>query len=117
MANSAEGHERLVAVIREIPGPVRIGLEATGGQEWVLGATLVAAGIDAGMIARFMQFRPESGRGLPGENLRIPRALTTRRAQMVDMRKRLAARAASKTFPPTSKAWMRTSRRCWTPDR
>ena len=47
LANSAEGHELLIAAIREMPGPVKVGFEATGGQEWVLWATLVAAGIDA----------------------------------------------------------------------
>jgi len=36
LANSAEGHELLVAAIREMPSPVRIGFEATGGQEWAL---------------------------------------------------------------------------------
>ena len=122
LANSAEGHELLVAAIREIPGTVKIGFEATGGQEWVLWATLVAAGIDpsqlltaqiksfalsrgtrakrdridAEMSARFMQFRPEAGRGLPSENLRILRDLTTRRAQIVDMRKRLSAQIAAR---------------------
>jgi transposase len=122
LANSAEGHELLVAAIREMPGPVKIGFEATGGQEWVLWATLVAAEIDAGqlppaqikafalsrgtraktdridaeLIARFMLFRPEAGRRLPTENLRILRALTTRRAQIVDMRKRLLAQIAAR---------------------
>ena len=88
----------------------------------MLWATLVAAGIDAGqlppaqikafalsrgiraktdridaeMIARFMLFRPETGRGLPSENLRILRALTTRRAQIVDMRKRFSAQIAAR---------------------
>jgi transposase len=45
--------------------------------------------IDAELIARFMLFRPEVGRTLPSDNLRILRALTTRRTQIVDMRKRL----------------------------
>lgn len=122
VANSAEGHEQLIAAIREMPGPVKIGFEATGGQEWVLWASLVAAGIegmqlppakikafslsrgtraktdriDAELIARFMLFRPEAGRRLPSETLRILRALTTRRAQIVDMRKRLAAQIAAR---------------------
>ena len=122
LANSAEGHEKLIAAIREMPGAVKIGFEATGGQEWVLWATLVAAGIDARqlapaqikafalsrgtraktdridaeLIARFMLFRPEAGRRLPGENLRILRALTTRRAQIVEMRKRLAAQISAR---------------------
>jgi transposase len=47
LGNSAEGHDLLVSAIREMPGPVKIGFEATGGQEWVLWATLVAAGIDS----------------------------------------------------------------------
>lgn len=46
LANSAEGRELLVAAIRETPGPVKFGFEATGGQEWALWATLVAAEID-----------------------------------------------------------------------
>lgn len=122
LANSAEGHEQLIAVIREMPGAVRIGFEATGGQEWVLWAAPVAAGIeavqlppaqikafalsrgtraktdriDAKLIARFMLFRPEAGRRLPSENLRILRALTTRKAQIVDIRKRLLAQIAAR---------------------
>lgn len=122
LANSADGHKQLMAAIREMPGAVKIGFEATGGQEWVLWATLVAAGIeatqlppaqikafalsrgtraktdriDAELIARFMLSRPEAGRRLPGENLRILRALTTRRAQIVDMRKRLLAQIAAR---------------------
>ena len=33
LANSAEGHEQLIAAIREMPGPVKVGFEATGGHE------------------------------------------------------------------------------------
>ncbi|WP_161785411.1 transposase [Paenirhodobacter enshiensis] len=47
--------------------------------------------IDAELIAHFLIFRPEAGRTLPAEHLRLLRALTTRRAQMVEMRKRLLA--------------------------
>ena len=122
LANSAEGHAQLIAAIREMPGPVKVGFEATGGQEWVLWAALVAADIDAAqlppaqiksfalsrgtraktdridaeLITRFMLFRPEAGRRLPSENLRILRTLTTRRAQIVDMRKRLLAQIAAR---------------------
>lgn len=53
--------------------------------------------IDAELIARFMAFRPEAGRELPDENLRILRTLTTRRAQLVDMRKRLKAQIGART--------------------
>ena len=136
LANSAEGHAQLIAAIREMPGPVKVGFEGSeakksiwgidfpncGGQEWVLWAALVAADIDAAQlppaqiksfalsrgtraktdridaerITRFMLFRPEAGRRLPSENLRILRTLTTRRAQIVDMRKRLLAQIAAR---------------------
>jgi transposase len=47
--------------------------------------------IDAELIARFFAFRPEAGRSLPAEKLRLLRALTSKRAQLVEMRKRLLA--------------------------
>ena len=47
--------------------------------------------IDAELIARFFAFRPDAGRSLPAEKLRFLRALTSKRAQMVEMRKRLLA--------------------------
>ena len=52
--------------------------------------------IDAQLIARFMLFWPEVGRKLPGKNLRVLRTLTTRRTQMVEMRKRLCAQMAAR---------------------
>lgn len=52
--------------------------------------------IDAELIARFMLFRPDAGRTLPSDNLRILRSLTTRRAQIVDMRKRLSAQITAR---------------------
>lgn len=52
--------------------------------------------IDAELIARFMAFCPEAGRKLPNEKLRVLRALTTRRAQMVEMRKRLVAQIGAR---------------------
>ena len=124
------------------PCPSRCGFEATGGQEWVLWTTLVAAGveavqlppaqikafalsrgtraktdrIDAELIARFMLFRPEAGRRLPEEKLRILRALTTRRAQVVDRRKRLSAQisARRKQNIPADLEGMPTWRLRWT---
>lgn len=121
-ANTAEGHNTLVAMILQIPGPVKVGFEATGGQEWVLWTALAAAGIkavqlppaqikafalsrgtraktdriDAELIAHFMAFRPDSGRELPDGNLRVLRTLTTRRGQLVDMRKRLKAQIGAR---------------------
>jgi transposase len=47
--------------------------------------------IDAELIARFFAFRPEAGRSLPSEKLRLLRALASKRAQLVEMRKRLLA--------------------------
>ncbi|GAC88974.1 transposase [Gluconobacter thailandicus F149-1 = NBRC 100600] len=49
--------------------------------------------IDAELIARFLALRPEVGRTLPDEKLQLLRALTVRRAQMVEARKRLSAKA------------------------
>lgn len=115
--NTRAGHEQLIMMIRDISGLVKIGFEATGGQEWGLWTSLVAAQInavqlppaqikafatscgtraktdriDAELIARFMAFRPDAGRELPSQNQRILRALTTKRAQIVEMRKRLSA--------------------------
>ena len=120
--NTADGHIALVAMIQKLSGPVHVGFGATGGHEWVLWTELVDAGIiavqlspaqikafalsrgtlaktdriDAELIARFMAFRPEAGRELPDENLRILRTLTTRRGQLVDMRKRLKAQIAAR---------------------
>jgi len=47
--------------------------------------------IDAALIARFFAFRPEAGRSLPAEKIRLLRALMAKRAQLVEMRKRLLA--------------------------
>lgn len=91
-----------------------VGFELTVGQEWQLWALLEAEGvtarqvppaqvkafaqsrgtraktdrIDAELIARFFAFRPEAGRSHPAEKIRILRALTSKRAQLVEMRKR-----------------------------
>ena len=117
LPNSPDGHMNLIGIIQDLPAPLRIGFEAIGGQEWALWTRLVSAGmgatqlppaqikafalsqerrartdrIDAELIARFMAFRPEAGRRLPNETLRVLRALTTRRTQMIKMRKRLVA--------------------------
>jgi transposase len=116
-ANTAEGHGALIAMIQQMPAGIKVGFEATGGQEWVLWPEFAAAEIaavqlspaqvkafapsratraktdriDAELIARLMAFRPEAGRELPGANPRVLRTLTTRRGQLVDMRKRLKA--------------------------
>jgi len=115
LPNIAEGHTRLAEIARDRQALVCF--EATGGQEWRLWAALDAAGvvtrqlppaqikafaasrgtraktdrIDAELIARFMVFRPEAGRCLPQKKLRILRALTSKRGQLVETRKRLLA--------------------------
>jgi transposase len=71
LANSAEGHELLVAAIREMPGPVKIGFEATGGQEWVLWATLVAAEIDASQLPPAHTLGTLLRNALPGNGSRL----------------------------------------------
>jgi len=47
--------------------------------------------IDAELIARFMAFRPDAGRGLPHKKIRFLRALVSKRGQLVETRKRLLA--------------------------
>jgi hypothetical protein len=48
--------------------------------------------IDAELIAWFMAFRPDARRTLPAQKLRVLRALTGKRSQLVETRKRLLAR-------------------------
>ena len=115
LENKLEGHEQVAQLALELGALVCF--EATGGQEWRLWSTLDAAGIatrqlppaqikafaasrgtraktdriDAELIARFMAFRPDAGRVLPHEKLRLLRALTSKRGQVVETRKRLLA--------------------------
>lgn len=110
--NKVEGHEQVALE----PGAL-VCFEATGGQEWRLWSALGAAGIatwqlppaqikafaasrgtraktdriDAELIARFMAFRPDAGRELPHDKLRLLRMLTSKRGQLVETRKRLLA--------------------------
>ena len=113
--NTKEGHARVANLAN--PVDALVCFEATGGQEWQLWAALDAAGIatrqlppaqikafaasrgtraktdriDAELIARFMAFRPDAGRSLPHEKIRVLRALTSKRGQLVETRKRLLA--------------------------
>lgn len=112
LPNVSTGHAA-VADLARIRDAV-VCFESTGGQEWRLWAFLAAEGvtarqvppaqveafaqsrgtraktdrIDAELIARFFAFRPEVGRSLPAEKLRGLRALTSKRALLVEMRKR-----------------------------
>lgn len=113
--NAPAGHAALVDLAQKRDAVVCF--ESTGGQEWRLWALLEAQGvparqvppaqvkafaqsrgtraktdrIDAELIARFFAFRPEAGRNFPAEKLRLLRALTSKRSQLVEMRKRLLA--------------------------
>ncbi|MCC6105744.1 transposase [Acetobacter sp.] len=120
--NSPDGYARLLEILQGMSDDLKVGFEATGGQEWALWRILISMGInavqlppaqikafalsmgkraktdqiDAELIARFMAFRPEAGRALPDEKLQRLRALTVRRAQMVDARKRLSAQISAR---------------------
>ena len=113
--NAPAGHAAVAELARDRDSIVCF--ESTGGQEWQLLAVLEAEGIaarqvppaqvkafaqsrgtraktdriDAERSARFFAFRPEAGRSLSAEKLRLLRALTSKRAQLVEMRKRLLA--------------------------
>ena len=115
LPNTDDGHARLAVLAGDRNALVCF--EATGGQEWRLWVSLDTAGIttrqlppaqikafaasrgtraktdriDAELIARFMAFRPDAGRELPHEKLRLLRALTSKRGQLVETRKRLLA--------------------------
>lgn len=115
VANAPAGYAAVVGLARDLDAVVCF--ESTGGQEWQLWALLETEGvaarqvppaqvkafaqsrgtraktdrIDAELIARFFAFRPEAGRSLPAEKLCLLRALTSKRAQLVEMRKRLLA--------------------------
>ncbi|OED48079.1 transposase [Rhodobacteraceae bacterium (ex Bugula neritina AB1)] len=115
LPNTDGGHERLSEMA--LSQSALVCFEATGGQEWRLWSALDAAGIvtrqlppaqikafaasrgtraktdriDAELIARFMAFRPDAGRTLPHEKIRRLRALTSKRGQLVETRKRLLA--------------------------
>ncbi|MFK7876800.1 MAG: IS110 family transposase, partial [Paracoccaceae bacterium] len=115
LPNTDAGHQRLAELAHSSKAVVCF--EATGGQEWRLWAVLDATGvearqlppaqikafaasrgtraktdrIDAELIARFLAFRPDAGRTLPAQKLRFLRALTSKRGQLVETRKRLLA--------------------------
>lgn len=115
LPNTDEGHERLSEMA--LSQSALVCFEATGGQEWRLWSALDAEGIatrqlppaqikafaasrgtqaktdriDAELIARFMAFRPDAGRNLPHQKIRLLRALVSKRGQLVETRKRLLA--------------------------
>lgn len=115
LPNTPDGHREFVARLG-CPEGLRLALEPTGGCEWALWEALEGAGfdvrqvsaahvrafarslgnlaktdpLDARMIARFQSFRPEAGRRLPAQTLRNLNVLTTKRRQLVALKKRLS---------------------------
>jgi transposase len=115
LPNTDEGHGRLCELA--LSQNALVCFEATGGQEWRLWVALDANGvatrqlppaqikafaasrgtraktdrIDAELIAEFMAFRPDAGRDLPHEKIRLLRSLVSKRGQLVETRKRLLA--------------------------
>jgi len=126
LPNTDEGHVRLSE--RALSQNALVCFEATGGQEWRLWSALDAEGIatrqlppaqikafaasrgtraktdriDAELIARFMVFRPDAGRVLPHEKVRLLRALMSKRGQLVETRKRLLAQIKAHKKPGSS---------------
>lgn len=112
--NTASGYAKLRSQLGEPMGQI-IALEPTGGYEWVVWQVLDTAGfdvrqvsaahvrafaratgalaktdpIDARLIAQYIAFRLDSGRRLPAENVRHLNALSAKRRQLVELRKRL----------------------------
>lgn len=110
------GCARFLEHLRDLPGAVRVGMEATGGCEWALWELLEAAGFhvrqlapakvsayarsvgrraktddcDAVTIAGYMAANPLAGRRIPSANVREIKALATRRRQVVEMRATLS---------------------------
>lgn len=115
LPNNVQGHQSLIKRLGPPDGQI-IALEPTGGCEWALWQALQEANfdvrqvsashvrsfarslgnqaktdpLDAHMIARFIAFRPDAGRRLPAKNLRKLNVLTTKRRQLVAMKKRLS---------------------------
>jgi len=114
VSNTPAGHSSLQRKLGPVDGQI-IALEPTGGYEWTIWEALDAAGydvrqvcaahvrafsratgalaktdpIDARLIADFIAFRPTSGRKLPAKKLRYLSVLSTKRRQLVELRKRL----------------------------
>ena len=115
LPNTSAGHAKLVSQLGKTDGQI-IALEPTGGCEWALWEHLEAAGfdvrqvsaahvrnfarslgnlaktdpLDARMITRFIEFRPQAGRRLPLKILRDLNVLTTKRRQLVACKKKLS---------------------------
>ena len=114
-----EGIAGFVDFLRGLERPVRIGLEATGGYEarlWEaldadgfrvrqlcparvhafargLGRLAKSDGYDAQTIAAFVASQPGTGRVLPPRNIRRINALTTKRRQLIVIRKALVCQS------------------------
>lgn len=122
LKNTPEGYVELIKNLGDRAG-LLIALEPTGGCEWALWEALVAAGfevrqvsashvrlfarslgtlaktdpLDARLIARFIAFRPNAGRGLPKAKIRELNVLLSKRRQIVEMRKQLRCQSRQHT--------------------
>ncbi|VAV89408.1 hypothetical protein MNBD_ALPHA08-517 [hydrothermal vent metagenome] len=115
LPNTSAGHKELVRRLGNCEEQ-RIAIEPTGGCEWALWEVLEREGfdvrqvsaahvrafarslgnlaktdpLDARLIARFIAFRPDTGRRLPLKILRKLNVLTTKRRQLVAAKKKLS---------------------------
>lgn len=114
--NDTQGYGQFERWLKsQIHAAARIGLEATGGYEAPLWEHLHGAGyhvrqlpsaqvhafakmrgtlaktdaLDAATIAAFLAHRPDTGRVLPAQNIRVISALAAKRRQLLDARKAL----------------------------
>ncbi|WP_189413675.1 IS110 family transposase, partial [Neogemmobacter tilapiae] len=123
----ATGIAAFLSFLRALPGPPRIGFEATGGYEAGLWEALDRAGFetrqlaparvrayrrmrgrqaktdaeDAVMIAAYLADQPEAGRALPSEAVREIKVLSAKRRQLIAMRKALACQMKQAHDPLT----------------
>ena len=114
MPNTPAGHSSLQRKLGLVGGQI-IALEPTGGYEWAIWESLDAAGydvrqvsaahvrafsratgalaktdpIDARLITDFIASRSNAGRKLPAKKLRHLNVLSTKRRQLVELRKRV----------------------------
>lgn len=115
----AAGIAGFLGHLRDLPGAVQVGLEASGGYEAALWEALAAAGFevrqlsparvhayarslgrmaktdagDAATIAAYMAANPAAGRRLPAANVLELSVLAAKRRQLIEMRKALSCQS------------------------
>lgn len=76
--DTAEGHIALVAMIRQLSGPAKVGFEAAGGQKWLLWTELSAAGTAAVQLPPAHPLETLPRDAVPGSGSRPSRFLVAR---------------------------------------